>query len=106
MLKIDDKFLEAANLGGLPAGEKDQLLTQIYETLETRVGMRLAAQMSDEQLDEFEGFIDKNDEAGALKWLESNFPDYPKVVKAELDKLQGELKADADKIKATLGEKS
>ena len=31
--------------------------------------MRLAERMSDQQLDEFEGFINRSDEPGALKWL-------------------------------------
>lgn len=100
-LQIDDNFLQSVGLGALPQAEKDKLLAHIYETLETRVGMKLAEKMSDEQLDEFEGFIDTNDEAGALKWLESNFPNYPQVVKAELETLKSELQRDAPKIIAS-----
>jgi septum formation inhibitor MinC len=85
-------------LGSLPPVEKNKMLGHIYETLELRVGMRLAEQMTDEQLDEFEGFIDRNDEAGALNWLETNFPDYKKVVAEELDKLKNEIKAQAPAI--------
>jgi hypothetical protein len=62
--------------------------------------MKLAEQMTNEQLDEFEGFIDRNDEAGALKWLETNFPDYKKVVASELENLKNEIKASADTIVA------
>jgi len=100
-LQIDDNFLQSVGLGSLPKEEKDKLLAHIYETLETRVGMKLAEKMSDEQLDEFEGFIDTNDEAGALKWLEANFPNYPQVVKAELETLKAELQRDAPKIIAS-----
>jgi len=79
------------------------MLAHIYETLELRVGMRLADQMTDAQLDEFEAFIDKNDEEGALKWLETNFPDYKQVVADELEKLKGEIKGQAPQIvEATL----
>lgn len=98
MLKIDNTLLQDIGLGDLPEEEKKKLLDQIYETLEMRVGMTLARQMSDDQLDEFEGFIDTNDEAGALKWLESNFPNYKQVVAEELEKLKQEIKSDADKI--------
>jgi hypothetical protein len=38
--------------------------------------------------------------AGALKWLETNFPDYKQVVAAELDKLKAEIKATAPQIVA------
>lgn len=76
------------------------MLAHIYETLEMRVGMKLAEQMTDAQLDEFEGFIDRNDEAGALKWLETNFPNYKQVVADELEKLKTEIKASAPQIVA------
>ena len=84
MFKLDNNFLIELGLGSLPADEKNKMLAHIYETLEMRVGMKLAEQMTDEQLDEFEGFINRNDEAGALTWLESNFPDYKQVVADEL----------------------
>ncbi len=98
MLKIDNNLLEELGLGALPAEEKNRLLGHIYETLEMRVGMKLAEKMSDEQLTEFEAFVDGNDEAGALKWLESNFPNYKDVVAQELDKLKEEIRSDAGKI--------
>lgn len=98
MFKLDDNLLRELGLAALPAEEKNKMLAHIYETLELRVGMRLAEQMSDQQLDEFEGFIDRNDEAGALKWLETNFPDYKQVVADELDKLKAEVKQQAPQI--------
>lgn len=102
MIRIDDTLLEEIGLIALPKQDRDQLLRQIYETLEMRVGMRLAERMTDQQLDEFERFIDTNDEAGALKWLESNFPDYKQVVADELEKLKTEIKQDSSKIMQTM----
>lgn len=100
MFKLDDNLLQELGLGALSPEDKRVMLGHIYETLEMRVGMTLAQQMSNEQLDEFEGFIDANDEAGALKWLETNFPDYKQVVASELDKLKAEIKATAPEILA------
>ena len=60
------------------------MLAHIYETLELRVGVRSLHGMSDEQLNEFEQLMDANDEAGALKWLETNVPNYKDVVASEL----------------------
>lgn len=100
MFKLDDNLLTELGLGGLPAEEKNKMLAHIYETLELRVGMKLAESMSDAQLDEFEAYIDKNDEPGALKWLETNFPDYKKVVADELEKLKTEVKQAAPQILA------
>lgn len=98
MFQLDDNLLRELGLGDLPAAEKNKMLAHIYETLELRVGMKLAEQMSDAQLDEFEGFIDRNDEAGALKWLETNFPNYKDVVAQELDQLKSEIKEQAPVI--------
>jgi predicted RNA-binding Zn ribbon-like protein len=100
MFKLDDNLLQELGLGALPPDEKNKMLGHIYETLEMRVGMKLAEKMSNEQLDEFESFIDKNDEAGALKWLESNFPDYKQVVADQLELLKAEIKKAAPQIVA------
>ena len=98
MFQLDDNLLRELGLGDLPAAEKNKMLAHIYETLELRVGMKLAEQMTDAQLDEFEAFIDRNDEAGALKWLETNFPNYKQVVADELEKLKAEIKQQAPAI--------
>ncbi|MDO8265468.1 MAG: DUF5663 domain-containing protein [Candidatus Saccharibacteria bacterium] len=98
MFKLDDNFLIELGLGALPPVEKNKMLAHIYETLEMRVGMRLAEKMTNEQLDEFEAFINNNDEAGALKWLETNFPNYKQVVAEELEKLKAEIKQAAPQI--------
>lgn len=100
MFKLDDNLLIELGLGSLPPAEKNKMLSHIYETLEMRVGMTLAQQMTNEQLSEFETFIDSNDEAGALRWLETNFPNYKQVVADELDKLKAEIKTAAPQILA------
>lgn len=105
MFQLDDNLLRELGLGALPPAEKNKMLAHIYETLELRVGMKLAEQMTDAQLDEFEKFIDSNDEAGALKWLETNFPNYKQVVADELEKLKTEIKDQAPALlEATLSE--
>ena len=98
MFKLDNDFLIELGLGALPADEKNKMLAHIYETLEMRVGMKLAEQMTDEQLDEFESYINRSDEAGALTWLETNFPNYKQVVADELDKLKAEITQVAPQI--------
>jgi hypothetical protein len=100
MIKLDDDLLQELGLAALPPEEKKKLLAHIYETLEMRVGMKLAEQMSDAQLTEFEQFIDRNDEGGALKWLEANFPHYKDVVASEFERLKGEIQQVAPQILA------
>jgi hypothetical protein len=57
MFKLDNNFLNEIGLGELPDPEKNKMLAHILDTLEMRVGMELASGMSNEQLEEFEGFI-------------------------------------------------
>ena len=98
MLKIDNNLLNDLGLGSLPDAEKNSLLKHIYETLEMRVGMRLADQMTNQQLDEFEQYFEAKDDAGAFKWLESNFPNYKDIVQEEFDKLKHEVQQSATQI--------
>ncbi len=104
MIKLDDDLLQELGLAALPAEEKKKLLAHIYETLEMRVGMKLAEQMTDAQLTEFEQFIDRNDEGGALKWLETNFPNYKDVVASEFERLKMEISQVAPQIMAASGQ--
>lgn len=100
MLKIDNNLLQEVGLGSLPAAEKNSFLKHIYETLEMRVGIRLADQMSNQQLDEFERYFEAKDDAGAFKWLETNFPNYKDIVQQEFDKLKAEVAQSAPQILA------
>lgn len=100
MFKLDDNFLTELGLGALPAEEKKKMLAHIYETLELRVGMKLAQDMSDTQLDDFEKLMDSGNEAGALTWLETNVPNYKEVVASELEVLKQEISATAPAILA------
>ena len=98
MIKIDNSLLQDVGLAGLPDAEKNSFLKHIYETLEMRVGIRLADQMSNEQLDEFERYFEAKDDAGAFKWLETNFPNYKDIVQEEFDKLKAEVAQSAPQI--------
>lgn len=100
MLKIDNNLLVELGLSGLPDAEKNSFLKHIYETLEMRVGIRLADQMSNQQLDEFEQYFEAKDDAGAFKWLETNFPNYKDIVQEEFDKLKAEVAQSAPQILA------
>ncbi|MDP1793392.1 MAG: DUF5663 domain-containing protein [Acidimicrobiales bacterium] len=102
MIKLNEEWLTEVGLAALPAEHGTAFLRHTYETLEMRVGMALADRMPNEQLDEFEVFIDANDEPGALAWLEGNFPDYGDVVRRHFAALSEEVRAEAPRLLATL----
>ncbi len=107
MFKLDNAFLQELGLGSLPAQEKNMMLKHIYDTLELRVGKKLAERMTNQQLDEFEQLMPKQDDTqdmqvqkqnSSLHWLETNFPDYKQVVAGELERLKQEIKQAAPQI--------
>jgi hypothetical protein len=100
MIRLDDDLLNELGLRDLSSTHRNAVLRGLYEELESRVGLVLAGRMTDEQLDAFEIFIDKNDEEGALGWLEENFPEYPEVVQQEFETLKSEISAQAGAITA------
>ena len=75
MFQLDDQFLQSVGLGDLPEDQKEAFLQHTYETLEERVGTRLADSLSDEQLQEFESFA-AQDEEKTYAWLNANAADY------------------------------
>lgn len=75
MFQLDDKFLQDLGLDQLPPEEKQAFLDMIYSQLELRVGTRLSDGLTDEQLSEFESFVDRNDEK-VRAWTSINTPDY------------------------------
>lgn len=74
MLKLDDNFLTELGLGNLPPSEKNKMLAHILDTLERRVGMKLASGMTNEQLDEFERFVGGKDVGYARSFLDQVKP--------------------------------
>lgn len=88
MFQLDDKFLEEVGLGGLPDEQRQMFLDHFREQLELRVGTKLSEGLSDEQLQEFESFIDRNEEK-VTAWIGANVPEY------EQDPIYQQLKAGA-----------
>ena len=88
MFQLDDQFLQDVGLGALPAVQKQMFLDHFREQLELRVGTRLSEGLSDAQLEEFESFIDRNDEK-VNAWLATNVPQY------DQDQIYQQLKAGA-----------
>lgn len=75
MFQLDEQFLKDLGLDQLPEDQKQAFLDHIYSELELRVGVRLSDGLSDEQLKEFESFVDRDD-AKVQAWVAANAPDY------------------------------
>lgn len=75
MFQLDDNFLNDLGLGALPDDQKKAFLQHIYDELELRVGTKLSEGLNEMQLQEFESFIDR-DEEKVRGWFEKSLPDY------------------------------
>ena len=75
MFQLDDKFLEDIGLANLPEEQKKPFLQHVYEQLEYKVGVSLSDGLSDAQLEEFEGIIDRKPEV-VDGWVQANTPQY------------------------------
>ena len=56
-MKFDDNFLDEVGLSELPMDQRQDFLAQVKEELEVRVGNRMSQDLSDAQIEEFEGIM-------------------------------------------------
>lgn len=75
MFQLDDNFLQDVGLAALPDDQKQAFLQHIYQELELRVGTKLSEGLSEDQMGEFEAFVDQNEDK-VRRWFEKNMPDY------------------------------
>lgn len=75
MFQLDNNFLEELGLGGLPEDQKKAFLQHIYEQLELSVGTKLSEGLSETQMQEFEAFVDRNEDK-VRQWFADNMPNY------------------------------
>jgi len=75
MFQLDDNFLEEVGLGSLPDDQKKALLQHVYDELELRVGTKLSEGLSETQMQQFEAFVDRNEDK-VRAWFTEYLPDF------------------------------
>ncbi len=95
MIQIDEKLLKELGIDALPVNKREQALSNILEAVQNRVGLRIADQLDNNQLKEFDGM-----QSGEQKtqWLRTQVPNYDVMVREELDKVKTELKTRTDRV--------
>jgi hypothetical protein len=97
MFQLDDKFLQDVGLGDLPDDQKQAFLQHTYSELELRVGTKLSEGLSEEQLAQFEAFVDQ-DEQKVMDWFSRYLPNYQEAADFQ------SLKASAEQANVGLDE--
>ncbi|MEO5499714.1 MAG: DUF5663 domain-containing protein [Candidatus Saccharimonadales bacterium] len=95
MFQLDDKFLQDVGLSDLPEDQKQAFLQHIYSELELRVGTKLSEGMTDDQLTQFEAFVDQ-DEQKVISWFERYLPNYDQA--ADFQSLKASAPTDISPI--------
>lgn len=95
MFQLDDKFLTDVGLGDLPEDQKKAFLQHIYSELELRVGTKLSEGMSEDQLAQFEAFVDQ-DEQKVFAWFERYLPNYQEA--PDFQSLKASAPADVSNV--------
>lgn len=101
-LSIDAKLIGRLGLFGISNHHSAIIQRAIYYALENRVGTRISALLSAQQLSEFEKFIDAKDEAGALAWLEAELPQYKVITASEFELVKRLVEQDSSLLRFLL----
>ncbi len=83
-VQLNQQFLHDVGITGLNEEEEQQTLESLGRTLEMRVGMALASQLSDDELKKAPKDIDES-------WLDEHIPNYKDIAKTEMDAMKDEL---------------
>ncbi len=94
-MQFDDNFLQEMGLAAMPEPEKREFLDYIQRELETRIGERVSRGLTDVQLNEFD-LIEDHD--AAIKWLETNRPDYREIVSRTIEDMKAEIRANRNRL--------
>ena len=92
MIKIDQAYLVELGLDSLPDDISDELLAQIYSTLELRTGGILLELMGPAAVDEFTE-IDESDAEARRAFLETHVPDYVEIGEEQFARLTAEIRS-------------
>ncbi len=87
-MRIDEEFMEEVGLGAMPEDEKQAFMQHAEEELEVRVGQGVGADLTDEQMQEFDQITDLDE---AIGWLEQNAPDFRQTVARIYENFKQEL---------------
>jgi len=101
MFNLSPQWLSSLGYEALNPRQVITVLRRVYSALELMVGFQLASELTKNQLDEFEEYIDTNNEHASLEFLTSNVPDYRTVVYTTIRSLEDELREAADNYFST-----
>lgn len=83
-------LVQELGIDKMPEDQQQRVLTNILNTLEMRVSLRMAQEMTDEQKHQIEQFSMEGDET-SLEELERVYPNFLKVYQEEIDAMKADM---------------
>ena len=87
----------------LDVAEANDLARAVYPEVEWRVGERISAGCSDDELEEFSELTDAGDDERCGRWLDEHVPDHPIIAAVEVEAIITETVATVDRAEVNLG---
>ncbi len=91
-------LIRELGLTGMSREEEDAFILQFAEAVQNRVALRLGDMLTPHQLDHFNHLVETKGEEDALRYLERTAPQYPLIVREEIEALKTELSREAADI--------
>ncbi|MGH7158287.1 MAG: DUF5663 domain-containing protein [Candidatus Saccharimonadales bacterium] len=85
-------FVKELGVENLSEEEQKQFFVTVFSTLNKRVSLRLAQELTDEQKGQLEQVFANNNES-AMEDMEKIFPDIRRIYQEEIDGLKEDMKA-------------
>ena len=95
-IRLDPTLLWEMGYRSLTKSQVIDVLDDIYDTLEIRVGRRVAEQLTTNQLATFDRILTGVAQGSPLKWLQQNVKNYRELVRAEYSYIVLTLQRAAD----------
>jgi hypothetical protein len=87
---VDEEYLEEIGLGQIPDDMRDDLVQQLTELIQNKVGLKLVGKMTDDQVAEFNDLAD-SDGTVIANWLARNIPDYGEIVYETREEIKNDI---------------
>ncbi|HSX05953.1 MAG TPA: DUF5663 domain-containing protein [Candidatus Saccharimonadales bacterium] len=85
------RYIKELGIDQLPEAEQQQILQEMFKTLQGRIGLRLSQELTPEQMKEVEAASARGEQEG-VDTLNRVYPNYAQMCQEELDKLTDDMK--------------
>ncbi len=84
MKDYDEEIKSIVQAFGLPEETNDIVLKSVYEVLKARIGLRLALELSEDQLEKIQPIMESQDMSKVFATIQTVIPDFDHILDEEI----------------------